>query len=238
MSKLQKGLDALSIQYNNDMLMKFKKYYEIMIEWNSFINLTSIIDYEEVEIKHFIDSLSIVNIFPEIKDKTKYTVLDMGTGAGFPGIPLKIVFDNLDIVLMDSLNKRVNFLNHVINELSLNGIKAVHYRAEEAARNNIYREKYDICVSRAVAKMSTLSEYCIPFVKKGGYFIPYKSGKVDSEINEAKRAVSILGGKIIREEKFILPESDIERILILVEKDKHTPDMFPRAGGKPVKEPL
>lgn len=165
-------------------------------------------------------------------------LLDLGTGAGFPGIPLKIAFPELDIVLMDSLNKRINFLNEVIEKLSLKNIQAIHGRAEEAGRKEEFREKYDYCVSRAVARLVSLSEYCIPFVKKEGCFIPYKSGKAAEELEEAKYAISQLGAKYEGQISFRLPESDVERTLLLIRKCKETPDKYPRAGGKPLNKPL
>ena len=162
----------------------------------------------------------------------------MGTGAGFPGIPLKIVFPELEITLMDSLNKRIVFLQEVIDELGLTGITAVHGRAEEVALKPEYREKFDLCVSRAVARLVSLAEFCLPFVKQGGYFIPYKSGEIKEELQEAKFALRELGGEYRKTYEYQLPNSDIERTMIQVEKIKQTPKKYPRAGGKPLKQPL
>ena len=187
-----KGLNELNIQLTDHQLEQFELYYDLLIEWNSFMNLTAITDYDEVLVKHFLDSLVISKVWSPEDGKR---LLDMGTGAGFPGIPLKIVYPDMNIVLMDSLNKRIKFLNEVINKLNLQNIKAIHGRAEELGRNSEYREAFDICVSRAVAKLASLSEFCLPFVKKNGYFIPYKSGKIKEELEESKYAIQLLGGE-------------------------------------------
>jgi 16S rRNA (guanine527-N7)-methyltransferase len=229
------GLKELDIELTDKKIGQFMKYYEILVEWNSFMNLTGITEYEEVVCKHFIDSLSIVKAFN--MDQVK-TLLDLGTGAGFPGIPLKIVFPHIHIVLLDSLNKRVKFLNEVINQLGLTDIETIHGRAEDYGNSKEYREKFDLCVSRAVANLSTLSEYCIPYVKKAGYFIPFKSGKIKEEVEEARKAVSILGGNIERVVPFTLPGTDIERSFVLIKKQANTPKIYPRSSGKPSKEPL
>ena len=186
MSKIfEKRAADLGIILSDEMKRQFSKYYEMLVEWNKVMNLTGITEYEEVYEKHFLDSICIVKAFSEknifLSDTTK-KVIDIGTGAGFPGIPLKIVFPDMDITLLDSLNKRINFLNAVIEELGLSGIDTIHGRAEDYAKNQQHREKYDLCVSRAVANLSTLSEYCVPFLKRGGYFISYKSGEVDEEL--------------------------------------------------------
>ena len=207
----------------------------MLVEYNKVMNLTSITDYEEVVYKHFIDSLSIV-LHKGFTGKEK--IIDIGTGAGFPGIPLKIAFPNLKVLLVDSLNKRVKFLNEVIEILDLSDIYAVHNRAEDLGHDKEYREQYDFCVSRAVANLSTLSEYCLPFVKNKGCFIPYKSGKVEEEIKEAKKAVTLLGGSIIDTISFVLPNTDIERTLVVTQKNKKTPLKYPRKAGLPSKEPL
>ena len=203
------------------------------------MNLTAITEYEEVILKHFLDSLSIVKVsnFDQNKLAGK-SVIDIGTGAGFPGIPLKIAFPELKITLLDSLNKRVNFLNEVIEMLGLKNVTAVHGRAEDYAKQKEHREKYDFCVSRAVANLSTLSEYCIPFVKEGGSFISYKSGKIDEELTQAENAVKILGGKVQDVVKFPLMDTDMDRSFVVIKKVKPTAKKYPRKAGLPSKEPL
>lgn len=234
MNKLRDALKQWNIDIADIELEKFNKYYELLITWNEKMNLTSITDKDEVIYKHFVDSIALIK-YVDISDKY---ILDVGTGAGFPGIPLKIISPNAKIVLLDSLAKRVNFLNEVINELGLDNITAVHGRAEDFANNISYREKFDIVTSRAVANLSTLSEYCIPFVKLNGQFIPYKSGNVDEEIINAKKALGILGGKISVVEKFIPPNTDFDRSLIFIDKCKKTSKQYPRKAGTPSKNPL
>lgn len=239
MSKEQFLIDEcrkIGVQLNDQQVQQFIKFHELLVEWNSFMNLTGITEYEEVVMKHFVDSLAIVNV----KDLSTGTpkVIDMGTGAGFPGLPLKIAFPNIQMVLADSLNKRVKFLNEVINQLGLTGITAVHGRAETLGKNPEYREQFDYCVSRAVANMAVLSEYCLPFVKVGGTFIPYKSGTVEEELNQAKHAIFLLGGKTKECKYFSLPDTDIQRAIICVDKVVNTPKRYPRTDGKPAKEPL
>ena len=225
----------MSIQLNKEQSIQFQKYYELLIEWNKVMNLTAITEYEEVVDKHFIDSLSIEKAVDlNIIEK----VIDVGTGAGFPGIPLKIVYPHLKITLLDSLNKRINFLNEVISKLKLENIEAIHGRAEDIAKDKKYREQYDISVSRAVANLSTLSEYSLPFVKVGGLFISYKAEKADEEIKNAEKAVSVLGGKIEKIIKFQLPETDIGRTLVKINKIKIKAKKYPRKAGLPSKEPL
>lgn len=214
---------------------QFQKYYEIMVEWNKVMNLTGITEYDEVNLKHFTDSLSIAKMK---KMEEIQSFIDVGTGAGFPGIPLKIAFPHMKAVLLDSLNKRVKFLNTVIDELGLEDIETCHGRAEEYAKKKEYREQFDLCVSRAVANLSTLSEYCLPFVKQGGCFVSYKSGTSDDEIMQSEKAVKILGGKIKNIDKFELPGTDMGRALVEIEKVKATPGKYPRKAGMPSKEPL
>ena len=232
---LEIKLKELNIQINEIQKKQFDTFYSMLVEWNKVMNLTGITEYEAVIEKHFVDSLSIVNIFDlsEIN-----TVIDVGTGAGFPGIPLKIAFPHLKITLLDSLNKRINFLDSVIDELKLDGIYTIHGRAEDFAKKDDYRERYDLCVSRAVANLSTLSEYCLPYIRVGGMFISYKSGDVDDEVLESKKAISILGGKLDNVVKFQLPGTDINRSFIKIEKIKNTGKKSPRKAGLPSKEPL
>ena len=230
-------IKELGIELTDQQVHQFIRYYEILTEWNSFMNLTAITEFDDVMKKHFTDSLSLVKVLPDIREKS-YRLIDIGTGAGFPGIPLKIAFPHLKVVLLDSLNKRINFLNEVIQQLDLNDIYAIHGRAEDFAVKKDYRECFDLCVSRAVANLATLSEYCLPFVKKGGYFVSYKSEKIVEELENANKAIDILGGSFERQESFYLPSSDIFRCLLLINKIKNTPFRYPRKAGLPSKEPI
>ncbi len=229
------GLEKLNISLDENQIQQFIKYYDILIETNKVMNLTAITEPKEVIEKHFIDSLSIVKAMDMSNDMR---VIDIGTGAGFPGIPLKICYPNLDMTLLDSLNKRIKFLNEVIELLGLENIETIHGRSEEYGRNKDYREKYDLCVSRAVANLSTLSEYCIPFVKVGGRFISYKSGNSGEEIESARSAVEKLGGKIDNIMDFCIDNTDIKRTLVNIHKIKNTQGKYPRKAGTPAKEPL
>lgn len=231
----EKDLEKWNIKLEKRQVCQFLQYYELLVEWNSFMNLTAITDFDEVIKKHFVDSLSLIKAINLSND---YTMIDIGTGAGFPGIPLKIAFPNLKITLLDSLNKRVKFLNEVIEKLELKDIKAIHGRAEDFAKDKEYRETYDLCVSRAVANLSTLSEYCLPYVKVGGKFISYKSEKIQDEMNAAKNAIQILGGNVSGQIDFNLPDSDIYRNLFIIDKVKETSKKYPRKAGLPSKEPL
>lgn len=236
-TSFRNDLKEFQIEINDGKLDQFSTYYELLTEWNSFMNLTAITKFDEVLKKHFVDSISLAKAFPDIKDK-KYTLIDVGTGAGFPGIPLKIVFPKIKVVLLDSLNKRVSFLNEVIDQLQLSDTEALHGRAEDYAKKKEYRESFDICVSRAVANLSTLSEYCIPFVKPGGFFVSYKSEKITEEFENAVNAIKILGGQYDRQVEFNLPGSDIYRNLFMIKKTGITPNRYPRKAGLPSKEPL
>ena len=241
MNKIREYLENITegkVILNDTQLEQFDKYYEILIEKNKVMNLTAITEREDVILKHFIDSIALAGYYDFSNKNIK--VIDVGTGAGFPGIPLKIAFPDIDLTLYDSLNKRINFLNEVINTIGLdkNTCVALHGRAEEGGRNKDMREKYDLVVSRAVANMAVLSEYCIPFVRQGGYFIPYKTGKVDEELESAKKAISILGGKIENTKKIVLPDSDIGRSFVFIKKIKPTPKTYPRKAGTANKQPL
>jgi len=233
MERLQSKAEQLGIRLSEKQLEQFQCYYERLIEKNKVMNLTAITDFDDVIEKHFEDSLSLI----QAVDLKKYqTVIDLGTGAGFPGIPLKIAFPEIQITLADSLNKRILFLNDVIQKLELERIETIHGRAEDLARNEKYREQFDLCVSRAVANLSTLSEYCLPFVKIGGKFVSYKAGECDEEVAASKSSVFLLGGKISDVKKFELGES--KRAFILIDKVNGTPKKYPRKAGTPSKNPL
>lgn len=232
---LQKGAESFGIQLTAQQKDQFFEYYRLLVQWNEFMNLTAITEMEEVMEKHFVDSLALSKA-AEVGNIE--TLIDVGTGAGFPGIPLKIAYPHLRVVLLDSLNKRVKFLSTVIETLGLTNIQAVHGRAEDAARQKAYREQFDAAVSRAVANMASLSEYCLPFVKVGGVFVPYKSGNIEEELKDAGKAVKTLGGTIRRVEKFQLPDTDIERSLVLIKKTERTDKRYPRKAGLPSKEPI
>ena len=234
-SQFEKDLEVLGIKLNEKQIKQFLTYYEMLVEWNSFMNLTAITEFEDVMKKHFIDSISLIKAYDISKP---VNVIDVGTGAGFPGLALKIAYPNLKITLLDSLNKRIQFLNEVIQKLQLEEITTIHGRAEDYSKREEYREKFDLCVSRAVANLSTLSEYCLPYVKKGGYFVSYKSEKVSEEITIAEHAIKILGGIIDRQVEFYLPKSDIYRNLFVIKKVENTPKKYPRKAGLPSKEPL
>ena len=228
-------LNELGITLTDIQKQQFFKFYELLVEWNKVMNLTGITEYEEVNEKHFVDSLSIVKAIDINKVET---VIDVGTGAGFPGIPLKIAFPYLKVVLLDSLNKRIKFLDTVINELELDNIKTIHGRAEDFAKQSAYKEQFDLCVSRAVANLATLSEYCIAYVKKEGLFVPYKSGEIEEEIEQSKKAVHVLGGKIMDVVKFRLPGTEIGRSFVIIKKMRNTAKKYPRKAGLPSKEPI
>lgn len=217
----------------NEQEERFKKYESLLIEWNKKMNLTAITEHDEVILKHFVDSISILKY---INNDCK--IIDVGTGAGFPGIPIKIMNESVDVTLMDSLNKRINFLNEVKENLDLKNVITIHSRAEEFGQNKIYRKKFDIAVSRAVANLSVLLEYLMPAVKLGGKLICMKGSQVEDEIKDAKYALNELGGKIVNIEEFCLPETDMKRNIILIEKIKETPKKYPRKAGTPAKQPL
>ena len=222
----------IGVILNDDMVTNFMQYKTLLKEWNEKINLTAIVDDNEILVKHFIDSLTIERY---IEKDAK--VIDVGTGAGFPGVPLKIARKDISVTLLDSLRKRLDFLKAVIEKLNLNEIESIHGRAEEYGNNKIYREKYDVVVSRAVANLSVLCEYCLPFLKVGGTFICMKGSNID-EIDSAKNAVKKLGGEIIQIDKICLPSTEIERNIILIKKIKNTPNGFPRKSGVPSKKPI
>ncbi len=234
MERLRSILSEMNIDISDLQLESFERYYDFLISWNKKINLTSIIDKNDVIIKHFADSLSLL----KYTDIGSLSLLDVGTGGGFPGIPLKIMCPSCRVVLLESLNKRIMFLESVIKELGLEKISTVNGRAEDIAFDKLFRESFDIVVSRAVANLSTLSEYCIPFVRRDGYFISYKSGDMGSELDDAYNAISVLGGSLDRTERFRLEGTDIDRSLIYIRKIKDTDMRYPRRAGVPSKKPL
>jgi 16S rRNA (guanine527-N7)-methyltransferase len=212
---------------------QFLDYYDLLVETNKVMNLTTITDFPDVVRKHFMDSLSVQNV---INVNKADSLIDVGTGAGFPGVPIKIMYPHLKVTLVDSLGKRVRFLEQVVEKLNLENVNCIHSRAEDLARNRAYREKYDLCVSRAVANLAVLAEYDLPFVKKGGYFVSYKSADSEEEIEKAKRAIHILGGKIEKVDTFEL--YDMGRSIVKIKKIKQTPGVYPRKAGTPSKKPL
>lgn len=240
--QFKRDLQELHISLSDTQFDQFLIYYEMLVEKNKVMNLTAITEFDEVMKKHFIDSLSLVKVCDV---NGCLSVIDVGTGAGFPGIPLKIAFPDMKLTLLDSLNKRVDFLQEVIESLGLRDVEAVHGRAEDFAKPGQLREVFDLCVSRAVANLSVLSEYCLPYVKVGGKFISYKSDKVTvklndnkTEIMEAERAISVLGGKLTEQKEFTLPSSDIYRNLVVIEKSRPTPKQYPRKAGTAAKKPI
>jgi len=226
------------INLSEGQVKQFLDYADLLVEWNSFMNLTAITDFEEIVEKHFVDSLSL-HVLQDVSRETSCgSLIDVGTGAGFPGIPLKIVYPELHLTLLDSLKKRIGFLEEVVRHLGLENVEVIHGRAEQIAHKLEYREKFDLCVSRAVANLSTLSEYCLPFIHKDGHFISYKSVDILTELENASKSVHILGGKVKHREFFTLPDSDIQRSLIVIEKISKTPAKYPRKAGLPSKQPL
>lgn len=230
--KLKSYGEKINIEICEEESNKLYMYMNLMLEWNKKINLTSITDEEDIIIKHFVDSLSINKYLSKNKN-----VMDVGTGAGFPGIPLKIFNEDIEFILVDSLNKRINFLEEVKQKLNINKLELVHSRIEDLAKNLKYREKIDIVVSRAVANLSVLSEYMLPFVRIGGFCICMKGPNIDDELENSKNAIKILGGEIEKVESLVLP-GNLERNIIIIKKEKETPNSYPRKAGIPSKKPL
>lgn len=235
MKELQTALEQLNIPYTEETLEKYRLYMEGIIEWNEKVNLTSITDKDEFIKLHFIDSIMSV---PTEEFQNAKKIIDVGTGGGFPGIPLALAAPDKEFVLMDSLNKRIKIINQLCEDIGITNVTAVHARAEELAKNKAHRQKYDLCVSRAVANLSTLSEYCLPFIKQGGWFLSYKGPDTDKELTDAKKAIKILGGQIDREELASLESSGLEHKIIFIKKVKDTPAKYPRKAGTPSKDPL
>lgn len=235
--KMTDGAKSLGITLSEKQLGQFYQYYELLIEWNKVMNLTAITELDEVISKHFIDSLSLIRAVKDLSGLHS-SVIDVGTGAGFPGIPLKIAFPELKMTLLDSLNKRIKFLNEVIEKLGLDKIETIHGRAEDYGRDVKYREQFDFCVSRAVANAATLSEYCLPFVRVGGCFVPYKSGRIDEELETGRKAIRALGGDIEEIIRFELAEAEADRALVVIKKVEKTGKRYPRKAGVPSKEPI
>lgn len=231
--EFEKYLAKMNISLLKEQYGQFYAYMELLIEWNEKMNLTAITEPKEIILKHFVDSLTIAKYVKEDK-----SIIDMGTGAGFPGIPIKIYRKDVKVVLADSLNKRIKFLDEVIDKLKLENVETIHCRAEELGKSKQYREKFDYATSRAVANLSILSEYLMPFVKLNGKCIFMKTIEVEEELEKAKKAIKTLGGKIEKVDKFEIPESDLGRSIIIVKKEKITPSKFPRKPGTPAKEPL
>ncbi len=235
MDSLKKAFDNLKIQYDDLLVDRFRQYMEGILQWNEKVNLTAIKDKEEFVEKHFIDSILCYNL-PEMRKANK--IIDVGTGGGFPGIPLALVLPDKEFVLMDSLNKRLKIIDELASEIGITNIRTLHGRAEELAHKEEYREQFDLCVSRAVARLSVLSEYCLPYIKQDGAFLAYKAVKSEEEIQEGRRAIRILGGEIDREESVTLPSFELSHKIIVIKKERKTPRKYPRKAGLPSKQPL
>lgn len=234
MELLKTSAEKMGIELSQNQLEKFDLYKKLLLEWNEKMNLTAITDDEGIAIKHFADSISVL---PLIENKNA-SLIDVGTGAGFPGIPLKIANDGFKVTLLDSLNKRITFLEEVKKELGITNLECIHSRAEDGGRNADLREKFDYCVSRAVARLSVLSEYCMPFVAVGGYFISLKGPDATEELTEAQKAISVLGGKVEKVVEITIPESDLKHCAVVIKKIKSTPKAYPRKAGTAAKKPL
>lgn len=234
-TSLNRGLEEIKINLTHEQVNQFDKYGDLLIEWNQKINLTAITEPDEVAIKHFVDSLMCLQY---LNFEENYSIIDIGTGAGFPGLPIKISQEKLSLTLLDSLQKRCNFLQNVVDELKLKDVQVIHGRAEEKGQDKKLREKFNIAFARAVTNLPVLVEYCLPFVKVGGFFVSLKGPDVNQEIADAKNALKILGGKIVDIKQFKLPIIEDPRSLIIIEKTSPTPKNYPRKAGLPAKKPL
>ena len=232
---IQQKMAEIRVNITEEQAAQFLLYYQMLVETNQVMNLTAITEFTEVVEKHFVDSVIAPKQMFHVEH---FRLIDVGTGAGFPGIPLKIIYPHIQVTLLDSLNKRITFLKKVCEALHLEAVTLIHGRAEELAQNAAHREQYDLTVSRAVANLSTLSEYCLPFIKQDGYFVAYKSGAYEEELEHAKKGIQILGGKVEKVEKYVLPGTDMKRSEIIIRKVKTTPKKYPRKAGTPAKEPL
>lgn len=232
---LKKGITELGLTYDDKLIERFAIYQDVLLDWNGKINLTRITDEDDIILKHFIDSLACATL-DIIKPDSK--IIDIGTGAGFPGVPLKMYFNEMDVTLLDSLNKRIKYLTELCSELDLENVKFLHSRSEDAAKQPDYRQQYDIAIARAVAELNVLAEFCLPYVKVGGYFIAQKGPKITEEIERAEKAINILGGEIVEVKEFQIPFTELKHNVVIIKKVKDTPKKYPRKAGMPSKTPL
>jgi 16S rRNA (guanine527-N7)-methyltransferase len=235
MEKLARALNLLGVNYQEDTLDKYKKYMDLVLSWNKRVNLTSITDKNEFVTKHFIDSIFVCG-FSQMHEINK--VIDVGTGAGFPGIPLAIVYPDKEFLLIDSTNKRIKIIYEISREIGLKNVTFLHGRAEDIAHNKKHREQFDLCVSRAVAKLAVLSEYCLPFVKVGGWFAAYKSQGIEKELAESQNAYKLLGGHLEKNNSISIDGFGLDHRILMIKKIKQTPAKYPRKAGTPTKDPL
>ena len=235
LNPLKKSFEAMNIENSQELIEKFRIYMEGVLEWNEKVNLTTITDPDEFAIKHFVDSIICAN-YPEYINAAK--IIDVGTGAGFPGIPLSIISPEKEFILMDSLNKRLKIIDELCQRADIKNVVTLHARAEELAKNKAHRERYDLCVSRAVANMAVLAEYCLPFIKVGGFLMAYKGPEAENEVREAEHALSLLGGRAEEIRNGNLKEFGIDHKVVVIKKVSNTPSKYPRKPGTPTKEPL